>query len=70
MYKKLKQFVTRAPMIEKISQYIAGKVIHSTANKLKVPLKDAMCILVLDDFIDDAKQFGQKAWSTLKDFVY
>lgn len=36
-------------------QYISAKVINETAKKLKVPLKDATCILVLDDFYDSIK---------------
>lgn len=42
-------------MIDKINQFISGKIVHSVSKKLKVPLKDAMCILVLDDFMDTLK---------------
>lgn len=32
-------------------------------------MKDAMCFLVLDDWFDDLKAKGSKAWSTAKQFV-
>lgn len=69
MYKHLKQFVTRGPMIDKVSQYISGKVIKQTAQKLKIPLKDAMCMLVLDDWFDQLKKTGTQLWNTGKQFV-
>lgn len=34
----------------KIRQAIAGKVIQKTAQDLKIPLKDAMIVLILDDY--------------------
>lgn len=36
---------------------------------MRVPLKDAMCFLVLDDWYDDLKAKGHKAWDTAKQFV-
>lgn len=32
-------------------------------------MKDAMCILVLDDFYDDLKTKGTQIWNTAKQFV-
>jgi len=32
-------------------------------------MKDAMCILVLDDWFDDLKETGSNLWSTAKQFV-
>jgi len=39
------------------------------STKLKVPLKDAMVFMVLDDFFDDLKTAGHNAWNTGKQFV-
>lgn len=36
-------------------EFVSGKMIKQTSERLKVPLKDALCVLVLDDFYDSLK---------------
>lgn len=69
MYKRLKGFVSRADTIDKIKTAIANKVVNQTAKQLQIPMKDAMCILVLDDFWNDLKVKAKGAWHNVKEFV-
>lgn len=44
---------------------MANKIIKQTAVSLKCPLKQALCVLCLDDFWDNLKQKGAQVWDRL-----
>jgi phage-related protein len=48
---------------------VSGKMIKQVSDKLGVTQKDALCILVLDDFWPDVKEKLGTAWDTAKQFV-
>jgi hypothetical protein len=43
-------------------------MIKATADRLKIPMKDATVILVLDDFWDDVKQKASDVYHGAKEF--
>lgn len=57
-------------MNEKIRSMISGKMIKKVSDDLKVPMKDAMCILLLDDFWSDVKQTAGDAYDVAKNFYH
>lgn len=43
---------------DKMKQFVASKMVKKVSTDLKCPLKDALCILVLDDFYDDVYEYS------------
>lgn len=50
----------------KMREFISGKVIRQVSKELEIPMKDATCILVMDDFFDDLKNTAKEAYHGLK----
>lgn len=66
MYKRLKAYAVSQPMRQRLREFIGQKMVKEFSVKRKIPLKDALAVLVLDDFWDDAKNIATKGWDKLK----
>ena len=61
----MKSYVVGQPFRAKMRDFVASKIVNETSKRLKIPLKDALCVLVLDDFWDDASNFASKGWDKM-----
>lgn len=68
MFDKLTIWANKPRFQIALKGFMSNKIIKQTSETLKVPYKQALAILAMDDFWDDAKQYGNKALSGLKDF--
>lgn len=69
MYKHLKAYVSKSDFHAKMMQMMASKIVHETSHKLKIPAKDALCMLVMDDFWNDLKVKAGNSWTRVKEFA-
>lgn len=51
----MKAFVGHPQFKGRMMSALSGKLVQVTAEKYKIPLKDALVILLLDDFWDSLK---------------
>lgn len=55
---------------EKLKDAACGKIRRKVAQDLKIPLHDADIIILMDDWYDTLKGYGQKVVEGAKDFYH
>lgn len=48
---------------------IGGKIGEELSNKFSITKKNALCVALMDDFFDDAKNFVSGTWGRMKQYA-